>query len=330
MIARRLQQVLLLFSALVAVSSASSSCPTVPLGGCSICGDDKCVGNLEAVVEDDNELITCGELENKGLAGNLALPRCFLLEQRIFDVCECRETEDEPLEPLTSIYDTIAHDSQFSILKGLLDTTSLRDALDGEDVLTVFAPNDDVSRNGTLLFSAIQKDSSHSVCITQAFDKLDDINSIGVEDLKAIILYHVVPGSLTRNDMQEGIVKNINNDIITLDIKRSGQVEINEVAKIQEFDILTSNGVIHIINEVLIPPPNLVDLDDDRLTIFRSLVDRAGLVETLATAQDLTVFAPSNSVRSCVTKFEKEARNSHPLMHCLYYLFQNTTFSSGI
>jgi len=254
--------------------TSGTTCPDVPFNGCSICGDGKCVGNPDAIfVTDDMGDITCGDLEQDGLAGNIDLPRCFLLELEI-DICECHDGNGAPHEPLPSIFDIISDDGRFDILKVVLERTSLIDDLEGDSSLTVFAPSDD------------------------AFDKLyethlDEILAGGNAIWERLLIYHVVPGLLARDQMQDGIVNNLNNDIMKIDVNKD-EVEINSAAKVSEFDILARNGVLHVIDEVLVPPPNLYDLalKDDRLEVFITLIQQAGLTGALV-AGNITIFAPS-------------------------------------
>jgi len=78
-----------------------------------------------------------------------------------------------------------------------------------------------------------------------------------------------------------------------------GNVYIND-AKVIITDIEASNGVIHVINAVLIPPKDIVDMAeaDGNLTTLVTAIKAAGLVDTLKGAGPVTVFAPTNDAFS--------------------------------
>jgi uncharacterized surface protein with fasciclin (FAS1) repeats len=70
--------------------------------------------------------------------------------------------------------------------------------------------------------------------------------------LTAILLYHVVPGTVKSTDLKSGDVKTAEGQTIAVDVS-GGAVKING-ATVTKADIPASNGVIHVIDTVLIPP----------------------------------------------------------------------------
>lgn len=131
----------------------------------------------------------------------------------------------------------------------------------------------------------------------QAFAELGlNPRNIGsVPNLKEILLYHVVEGRVFSSDLSEGFVPSLNG--AGLEISLSNGVMVND-ANVILADIRAINGVIHVIDKVLMPPTqNLVELAlsfDPEFSILVAAVQKAGLAETLATGGPFTVFAPTN------------------------------------
>jgi transforming growth factor-beta-induced protein len=126
-------------------------------------------------------------------------------------------------------------DERFSILVEAVSKAGLVDALSAEGPFTVFAPTNDA-------FEAL-------------FGKL---GVSGVEDLSAdqltpILLYHVVSGKVMAADVKTGMVPTLNEDA-SLDVKASKSgVMINGSTNVIITDVEGSNGVIHAIDQVMVP-----------------------------------------------------------------------------
>lgn len=121
----------------------------------------------------------------------------------------------------------------FKTLAAALKATELDTVLMGKGPFTVFAPTD-------AAFAKLPKGTVESLLK----DK---------EKLKSILLYHVVPGKVTAKDVVKlKTAKTVQGKNIAIKIKDK-QVYING-AKVIKADILTSNGVIHVIDEVILPP----------------------------------------------------------------------------
>ena len=132
------------------------------------------------------------------------------------------------------IVDTAVGAGSFNTLVAALTAADLVDTLKGEGPFTVFAPTD------------------------EAFAKLpegtveDLLKPENKEKLQTILLYHVVPGKVMASDVVNLSSAKTANDMelfITVDGKT---VKINQ-AQVVQTDIETSNGVIHVIDTVLIP-----------------------------------------------------------------------------
>ena len=100
----------------------------------------------------------------------------------------------------------------------------------------------------------------HSVT-TKAFAKLGDSTIQGLLKDKAklsdILLYHVVPGKVLSKDLKNQVIKAANGDNLRIKVtRRPSRVLINNDARVTKADVQAKNGVIHFIDEVLLPPDN--------------------------------------------------------------------------
>ena len=125
---------------------------------------------------------------------------------------------------------------QFTTLVAAVKAAGLVETLQGEGPFTVFAPTDDA-------FAKLPKG---------ALDALLANN----EMLTAILTYHVVPGRLSAADvvaMGEGSPATVNGAPVRISV-RSGAVYVDN-AKVTKADIQASNGVIHVLDTVIMPAP---------------------------------------------------------------------------
>lgn len=136
----------------------------------------------------------------------------------------------------SDIVDLAAADPQFSTLVGLIKTAGLVDTLKGAGPFTVFAPTNDA-------FAKLPK------------DVLDGLAK-DTTKLKAVLTYHVVSGKVLAKDaMNLTSADTVNGK--KLEIKKVSDGAIPHLtiggAKIVKTDIIGSNGVIHVIDTVLVP-----------------------------------------------------------------------------
>jgi uncharacterized surface protein with fasciclin (FAS1) repeats len=138
------------------------------------------------------------------------------------------------LPPSNDIVDTAVEAGSFTTLVAAVQAAGLEEALRGEGPLTVFAPTDDA-------FAALPEGTVDAL--------LNDIPA-----LTDILLYHVVDGRVLSADVVEleGATTLQGTDI-TISVEEDGTVMINDAA-VTVVDILTSNGVIHVIDAVILPP----------------------------------------------------------------------------
>jgi uncharacterized surface protein with fasciclin (FAS1) repeats len=134
-----------------------------------------------------------------------------------------------------TIVDVAAGAPQFKTLVAAVKAAGLAETLSGKGPFTVFAPTDDA-------FAKLPAGTVDTLLKPENKAKL-----------KAILLYHVVPGDVKSGDLKSGDVATAD-DGKTLKVEVSGSdVKIND-ASVTKADIPASNGVIHVIDSVLIPP----------------------------------------------------------------------------
>ncbi|EMR04761.1 fasciclin domain-containing protein [Cesiribacter andamanensis] len=125
---------------------------------------------------------------------------------------------------------------------------------------------------------------------------LNKQNIGSVPNLREILLYHAVAGKVYAADLSNGFVPTLNGAAVEITLGSS--VMVNS-ATVVLADIKARNGVLHAIDQVLLPPDmNLVELAlsfDPEFSILVEAVQKAGLVNVLASGGPYTVFAPTNA-----------------------------------
>ncbi|MBA6337414.1 fasciclin domain-containing protein [Colwellia sp. BRX8-7] len=191
--------------------------------------------------------------------------------------------------PAMSIVDVAIANGSFTTLVGALQATGLDTVLaDLESDFTVFAPSD------------------------AAFAKLpaDTLTNLSTEQLSNILLYHVIPGkvladgAITLAQSSSNTAEAANGDNVALSFSNS-TLFVNG-AKVSTADVMADNGVIHVIDNIIMPlvetdaPTNsIVEValaDPDNFSTLVTALTAADLVDTLADeTKTFTVFAPTNS-----------------------------------
>ncbi|MDZ8029290.1 MAG: fasciclin domain-containing protein [Nostoc sp. DedQUE11] len=129
-----------------------------------------------------------------------------------------------------------ASSNSFSTLTSLLKTAGLAETLQQPGPYTVFAPTNDA-------FAALPASTLEQLQQPQ-----------NREALVKILSYHVVPGAVTASQLTNGELKTFEERPVNIQIDRANnQVAVNN-ARVVQADVPASNGVIHAINQVLIPP----------------------------------------------------------------------------
>lgn len=128
------------------------------------------------------------------------------------------------------IVDTAVQAGQFKTLATALQAAGLVQTLKGPGPFTVFAPTDEA-------FAKIPKADLDALLKDKA-------------KLTAVLTYHVVPGKVMAKDVKAGKVKTVQGSELT--VATAGGVTVDG-AKVVKTDIVADNGVIHVIDSVVIP-----------------------------------------------------------------------------
>ncbi len=132
------------------------------------------------------------------------------------------------------IVDTAVNAGQFETLVAAVTAAELAETLKSEGPFTVFAPTDEA-------FAALPEGTVEMLLKPENKDQL-----------VAVLTYHVVPGKVMSTDLSDDMkAKTVQGSEITIDLDDG--VAVNE-AKVVTADIETSNGVIHVIDAVILPP----------------------------------------------------------------------------
>jgi uncharacterized surface protein with fasciclin (FAS1) repeats len=191
--------------------------------------------------------------------------------------------------PAMSLVDVASANGNFTTLVGALQATGLDTVLANVDNdYTVFAPTD------------------------AAFAKLTagTVESLTTEQLTNILMYHVLPGkvladgAITLAQSSTNTAETANGDNVALSFSNS-TLFVNG-AKVSTADVMADNGVIHVIDNVIMPPTemgtptsSIVEValaDPDNFSTLVTALTAANLVDTLADeTKKFTVFAPTNA-----------------------------------
>jgi uncharacterized surface protein with fasciclin (FAS1) repeats len=131
-----------------------------------------------------------------------------------------------------SVAETIAATPQLSTLSSLVVKTGLTDTLKSTGPFTVFAPSNDA-------FAKVPAKT------------MDELGKDPAK-LKAVLTYHVMAGKVMAADVKNGNSKTVNGANIAL--SKAGEFVTVEDAMVQTADISATNGVVHVVDSVLIPP----------------------------------------------------------------------------
>jgi len=160
--------------------------------------------------------------------------------------------DDENDNATDSILDIAGSNDDFSILAQAVIFAGLDEALDGRRQFTVFAPNNSA-------FEALLSELGLTAeqLLVEENKKL----------VKNILLYHVAPGNRPAEDVVDSDkIRTLSKKFVEVEVD-GGSVQVgneeNGFANIIATDIMASNGVIHVIDGVMLPPTSKGDYDDD-------------------------------------------------------------------
>jgi len=207
----------------------------------------------------------------------------------VIDAVLLPPSDEDAMSDKMDIVDTAVADGRFTTLVAAVEAAGLVDALKGEGPFTVFAPTDEA-------FAALPEGTVEAL--------LADIPT-----LTDILLYHVVEGKVMAADVVElSQAMTLNGQYVDIAVE-DGKVMIDG-AEVIITDIETSNGVIHVIDAVILPESrDIVDIavEDGRFTTLVAAVQAADLVETLKGEGPFTVFAPTDEAFAALPEGTVEA-----------------------
>jgi uncharacterized surface protein with fasciclin (FAS1) repeats len=202
---------------------------------------------------------------------------------------------------IPDIVETAVSAGNFTVLVEALQTAGLVDALKGAGPFTVFAPTD-------AAFVALLD----NLGVTTA-------ELLARDDLADILKYHVLSGSSVMSADLAATQDVTTLEGSTLTVTKDGSTVMAGSASVSTADISCSNGVIHVIDSVLLPPviPDIVEtaVSAGNFTVLVEALQTAGLVDALKGAGPFTVFAPTDAAFTAlldslgVTKAELLARD---------------------
>lgn len=137
-------------------------------------------------------------------------------------------------KPAGTIVDIAGANPELSTLVKAVQAAGLVETLSGETLLTVFAPTNEA-------FAALPEGTLERL-----------LQPENREALRKVLTYHVVPGALESKNLRSGRVKTVEGSLANLSATKDG-VRVND-ANVIVADVKASNGVVHVIDRVILPP----------------------------------------------------------------------------
>jgi transforming growth factor-beta-induced protein len=207
------------------------------------------------------------------------VPALLIMGVLFFSSCN----NDDDMEDMgeKNVVEVAASAGQFTILIEAATKAGLAEYLSNTDGITVFAPTD-------AAFKTLLADLGAT-----------SLNDIPTADLTNILLYHVIGSKAMSTDLKSGYFPTLSKSAgnsISMYISVEGGVSINKNTKVTTADVAAKNGVIHVVDKVILPPSVVnIALDNDNFSILVQAVVKAGLVDALSGTGPFTVFAPTNA-----------------------------------
>jgi uncharacterized surface protein with fasciclin (FAS1) repeats len=170
----------------------------------------------------------------------LTLTGCAAAEEEVAESVEETMVEEAPMEEAPAeeapgtVVDVAVAAGTFTTLAAALEAAGLVETLQGEGPFTVFAPTDEA-------FAALPDGLLEALLLPE-----------NVDVLTAILTYHVVSGAVFAADVTTGDVATLEGSNIAIDTANG--VVLNGSATVTAADVVASNGVIHVIDAVILPP----------------------------------------------------------------------------
>ncbi|MBK6571460.1 MAG: fasciclin domain-containing protein [Saprospiraceae bacterium] len=223
---------------------------------------------------------------------------------------------DAVLLPPATVADVIVNSPIHNTLEAAAGAAGLVPTLQGAGPFTIFAPTDDA-------FAALPPGTVEAL--------LKDPQGA----LTQILLYHAVGANALSSGLTNGqFIKTINGKSVNVLINKDG-VFINN-AKVTVADVLADNGVVHVLDAVLLPPATVADVivNSPIHNTLEAAAGAAGLVPTLQGAGPFTIFAPTDAAFAALPPGTVEALLKDPqgalTQILLYHAVGANALSSGL
>lgn len=257
------------------------------------------------------------------VAISMILAACSTAEQTADSVSEPADApaeapveEVEEMAEVNSIVDIAVEDGRFNTLVAAVQAAGLAETLSGEGQFTVFAPTDEA-------FAALPEGTVESL--------LEEPEAA----LRDILLYHVAEGAVPAETVVTlESATTLQGEPVAIAVT-DGEVVLNDSANVIITDIEASNGIIHAIDAVILPPSmsevaaqaegemaeeEMMDAKsiaeiaaaDGRFTTLLAALDAAGLAETFAGEGAFTVFAPTDDAFAALPEGTVESLLADP------------------
>lgn len=137
---------------------------------------------------------------------------------------------------LAELTEAAAQEGQFQTLTRAIEAAGLQDQLTTPGPYTVFAPTD-------AAFEALPTGTLENLLQPENKDQL-----------AKLIAYHVIPGQVTSSQLTSGEVKTVEGSSIAVNVGDAAQGITVNGANVTQADIPSSNGIVHVIDQVILPP----------------------------------------------------------------------------
>ena len=240
----------------------------------------------------------------------------LLLASLLMSTLPLNAAADETKDIPANAADTGVHDS----LVAALTQADLVTTLQGDGPFTVFAPTDAAFEAAGIDLATYDTDEENATLVD-------------------ILLYHVYSGAVASSDVTDGLtVTMVNGADATFAVLEDGTVKVGD-ATVTTADVPASNGVIHIIDTVLLPPTAPGDIPTVATstgvhTALVAALAQADLVTTLQGDGPFTVFAPTDAAFEAagidLTTFDTDEENATLADILLYHVYSGAVAAADV